>query len=117
MKRILFLVFIMGISVFSFAQWVRQSPLPTNDELTSVVFANENTGYAIGMGRKIIKTIDGGTSWSVMPCAASFCGMGTLNSLYLFNADTLYVVQNWCAILKTTDGGLSWTQYNIPVNS
>ena len=83
----------------------------------SVYFANANTGYAAGYNMTILKTTNGGSSWTIVNSGTQ----GGLNCVYFTDANTGYAsggyldvfLNIWGIILRTTDGGLSW----IPVNS
>ena len=46
-------------------RWTLQSPLPTDETLNAVFFADENNGWAVGYFGTIIHTDDGGLSWSL----------------------------------------------------
>jgi photosystem II stability/assembly factor-like uncharacterized protein len=86
---------------------------PTCEELRSVYFVNDNTGYAVGYYFDesetgiLIKTLDGGKNWTDMT-------IGTvqifLHSIYFTNANNGYIVGDGGTVLKTIDGGKSWTK-------
>jgi hypothetical protein len=77
-------------------------PSVTNESLVSVCFPATDTGYAISNYGSIIKTINGGLSWTIQSLGFS------LNSVFFTDVNTGYIVGNGGKILKTTDGGLSW---------
>lgn len=85
--------------------------------LTSVCFTDSMNGYITGYGYAyqinavytltdsfILKTTDGGISWSEVEFFES-----ELQSVYFSDATTGYAVGNRGRIIKTTDGGISWS--------
>ena len=64
-------------------------------------------GYVVGFGGTILKTTNGGSSWTSL-------SSGTTNDLYavdFVDAFIGYAVgegYNPCLVLKTTDGGFNW---------
>ncbi len=92
--------------------WIIQNESSTNltmNDLTSVCFIDNNTGFIVG-GGDILKTTNGGNNWTVISQANY-----SLSSVYF--TDTLH----GCAvggidmypasgIIKTSDGGNNWNQ-------
>jgi photosystem II stability/assembly factor-like uncharacterized protein len=94
----------------------------TVENLYGIYFINASTGWAVGANSKIIKTTDGGQTWTSQTPAIAGYG---LRSVFFVNAMLGYVVTNaaptspeWASSWKTTDGGTSWS-YDItfPVNT
>jgi len=79
MKKLFILFCFSFISVFAYSQWEWQNPLPQGNTLSSVWFTDANTGYAVGgdygIGGTILKTLDGGITWSTL-------SIGTTNQLH-----------------------------------
>ncbi len=74
-------------------------------------FVNENVGYAVGERGYLLKTIDGGAHWSVLPTT------GTLRWLYgvaFRDEKTGFAVGLQETVIKTTDGGNTWRRLNAP---
>jgi photosystem II stability/assembly factor-like uncharacterized protein len=72
--------------------------------LLGVFFPEDMIGFAVGKNGTILKTINGGESWTGLPS-------GTVNYLsktYFIDADTGYIVGTNGTILKTTNGGSNW---------
>jgi photosystem II stability/assembly factor-like uncharacterized protein len=46
------------------AQWVWQNPKPTGNDLLSIKFINQTTGWFAGRSGTIFKTTDGGVNWT-----------------------------------------------------
>ena len=73
-------------------------------DLWSVYFPDSNTGYAVGDGGTIIKTINGGTNWTAQTSGTLY----TLRSIYFTDTNTGYTVADGGTILKTINGGTNW---------
>ena len=107
MKKFFFLLCFSFISVFAFSQWYWQNPLPQGNELDAIYFTDSNTGYAVGVPGTIIKTTDGGITWTI----SSGGNYTQLNSIFFTNNSTGYIAGNGRIgdlILKTTDAGSTW---------
>jgi photosystem II stability/assembly factor-like uncharacterized protein len=96
--------------------WLSKNSGTTND-LACINFLDLNTGYASGgfssnssQNCRLIKTTDGGESWSNIVVSPTGCGGGSyfLDSKIGFYAyaDSLYKPS---VIAKTVDGGQNWT--------
>ncbi len=80
---------------------------PTGRTLWGVSFTNELVGIAVGDAGTIIRTTDGGTSWTAQ-------SSGTRNHLYgvsIIGATGTTVGQSG-TILRTTNSGAKWTSQN-----
>ena len=79
----------------------------TTEHLSDIYFYDTNIGYAVGFGGTIIKTTNGGSSWTNL-------SSGTTNDLYsmdFIDASIGYAageVNETSSVIKTTDGGVSW---------
>lgn len=108
MKKILILLFLTMISLFSYSQWNKLNS-GTNWDLFSVHFLNKDTGFAVGGSYDyhaccLLKTIDGGITWD---------NQGSVYNKYLYSIDfadslTGFVGGSAGFFLKTTDGGGTW---------
>ena len=119
MKKTLFLFvivfFTFGI-LHAQSGWVWQNPYPTGNQLYSIFFANSLTGYAVGPGATLIKTIDAGTSWTNIGTGYNSI-YNFFSSVYFTNGNTGYISGGGGGlgsgfILKTTNGGSSWVSSN-----
>ena len=45
--------------------WVQAQNVPTRNTITAITFLDDKTGYAVGHDATILKTEDGGESWSL----------------------------------------------------
>jgi len=100
-------VFILLTTQICVAQWFWQNPLPQGNHLYEVDYVNNNIAYAVGGGNTIIKSTDGGMSWTHI---YSDQFKHELNAVYFLDENTGWVTGDASNILKTTNGGSSWIQ-------
>jgi hypothetical protein len=87
------------------ATWYRVTdPYTSTDDLETIFFVNENTGYVFGAPNEGYKTTDGGTTWSILTIGVT----ATLNKCFFLDANTGWVVGASGTLLYTTDGGASF---------
>ncbi len=88
----------------TWSELIKQSTLY---DLTSVFFVDENKGWATTSSTDgtLIKTTNGGTSWSSVNLNTS----ETLSDVYFSSAYVGYVVGHGGKVFYTNDGGSSWT--------
>jgi photosystem II stability/assembly factor-like uncharacterized protein len=72
--------------------------------LNDIEFINANVGFAVGTNGRILRTTNGGSSWSVVTSNTT----AELNSISFINSNVGVIVGNNIS-LKTTNGGTSWT--------
>ena len=72
-----------------------------------VDFVGNDLGWVVGMDRLILKTTDGGSSWTQQAGTAGAAYTG-LNGIQFFNNETGLAVGDGGVILKTTNGGTEW---------
>jgi photosystem II stability/assembly factor-like uncharacterized protein len=78
------------------------------------MFPSSSIGYAVGNLGTIIKTMNGGTNWSVLSSGTQY----DLSSVYFIDANTGYVAGSGGTILATIDGGgLVGVNENKPVSN
>jgi photosystem II stability/assembly factor-like uncharacterized protein len=113
-KLILFFVALLSLSFNLTAQegWFEQIS-GTNNDLNSVCFVNNDTGWAVGghyFGPgEILKTVDGGENWEPQVNGS----IHPLKSVCFIDENTGWVVggsnsDDGGTILKTTNGGEDW---------
>ncbi|MBN1199933.1 MAG: T9SS type A sorting domain-containing protein [Bacteroidales bacterium] len=98
------------------AQWTLLNPLPTIEHLTALYFIDEQTGYIVGEHGTVIRTLDGGETWTSVNAGISW----TLNDVTFTSATDGIVVGELGTILKTTDAGVTWLDvgnYDPPLKS
>ncbi len=95
------------------AQWIVQST-PTTEVLRAVDFVDNLTGYAVGNNGIIIKTTDGGATWTDVQ---DLSYTTTLYGVHFpVDTQTGYVVGASTTILKTGNGGSTWTSITPPIS-
>jgi photosystem II stability/assembly factor-like uncharacterized protein len=114
MKKLYILLVALVVISDAVAQWIPQNSGTTND-LKSVYFTDELTGYAVGNSGTILKTTNGGDIWELKNSGTTI----DLNSVHFPVPEIGYVVggnsdpPSSSLILKTINGGTNW----IPQNS
>jgi photosystem II stability/assembly factor-like uncharacterized protein len=83
--------------------WQWGNPLPQGNTLRALTFVHQ-TGYAAGDFGTLLKTTDGGSSWSGLP-AGTLAGLTTVQAL---DSDTVFA-GGGCVARRTTDGGRTFT--------
>jgi photosystem II stability/assembly factor-like uncharacterized protein len=92
--------------------WLWGNPLPQGNTLRAMSFAG-TTGYAVGDFGTLLKTADGGDTWSGTP-AGTFSNLTEIQAL---DANTL-VAGGGCVARLSTDGGASFSRIAFtPVES
>lgn len=88
----------------------------TRDDLESVFFTNDNTGYAVGDNGTAIKTTDAGSTWLSMLVPTD----KVLRSVVFYDVNTGYIVSGdgysfySGDVYKTTNGGNTWNFQLLP---
>ena len=111
MKKVILVIAIIASILHSvcFAQsnWYLQN-LSTSNELRSIFFINQSTGWIAGFYGTILTTTNGGNNWSAQ---SSGYGQGLVTLFFINN------LTGWAggghqhlsaAIFKTTNGGVNW---------
>ena len=116
MKNVLALTAILGIALASVPAWQPQGS-PTTERLRGVSAVNDRVAWASGNKGTVIRTIDGGTTWTSLPVA----GADALDfrDIEAFSETTAYILSIGAGeksrIYKTEDGGKSWiAQFTNP---
>jgi photosystem II stability/assembly factor-like uncharacterized protein len=96
------------------------NPLPQGMSLSAVDFIDKNTGWTVGDGGTILRTDDGGSTWSQQSSGVS----GEVNGVAFIDKET-----GWASahdsygsldsfyttpyLLHTTDGGATWQKVDV----
>lgn len=106
-KCLVFLLFILCVSIFAQTSWVKLNTGTTID-IRVVQFISSSTGFAVGSEGLVLSTEDGGTYWKRMtnPDNDNYLGV------FFVSNTTGWVCGNSGKIFKTTNGGLTWIQQN-----
>lgn len=113
MKNILIisiLIFLAYNRAFPQSIWnIQQSP--TSNDLTSIYFINDSTGWITGYNGTILKTINSGVDWEIQNSGTS----KHLSDVFFATENKGWIVgqayggsMNNGIVLSTTDGGSNW---------
>ncbi len=103
--KMFFILFALFGSIKVHAQiWNPLNTQITND-LKACYFIDANTGWVSGDSGTVIKTTDGGTTWSMHENTGT---TNSLRSIYFLNANTGWAAGDNGTAIKTTDGGSTW---------
>ena len=86
--------------------------VPVRSTLTAVFFIDEKTGWAVGQWGVVLRTDDGGESWTLQRSDQSVDQ--PLFSVYFKDKDRGWAVGLWSLLIATADGGKTWTQVTVP---
>jgi photosystem II stability/assembly factor-like uncharacterized protein len=81
-------------------------------ELLDACFLTPNVGYIVGKNGTVMKTINGGASFTYFNLFASNLDV---YGVFFLNVDTGWVCGRNSMIFKTVNGGITWTAQNLPV--
>jgi photosystem II stability/assembly factor-like uncharacterized protein len=109
MKTILIFAACLMTASSASAQWIKQT-VNTTASFRGLSVVNESVIWASGTGGTVIRTIDGGKTWTVMtvPGAEKL----DFRDIEAFEANTAYVLSigkgESSRVYKTADGGRTW---------
>lgn len=87
--------------------WTAQeSGILTAGTYRTVHFVDENNGYAGGPNSFVVKTTDGGNTWS----ATTSVGAALIRDIHVFDSQVAILATGTPKVFKTTDGGTTWNQ-------
>jgi photosystem II stability/assembly factor-like uncharacterized protein len=110
MKKYIIIVFFIIINLcYAQEKWYWQNPRPQGNDLNDVYFINDSVGWAVGNNSAILKTINGGATWTNQYAPR----WHNLQSVHFINEKTGWSVGDDKFIIKTTDGGKSWNDSEI----
>ena len=92
-------------------QLAEQTPeLPGNQYFRNIEFLNENIGFLGTLNNKFLKTIDGGTTWSIVTnlptIPAAICGIDCVGTSTVYGCGSYFSTIPY--IIKSTDSGETW---------
>ncbi len=105
-KFISTVIFVLFFNNQVFSQWIQKQSNTLND-LTDIYFIDNNVGYISGAYSTIIKTIDGGNTWSVLQTVVDSNSKVSLMSIYAINQDT--VLCSRVSLYKSSDACKTWS--------
>jgi photosystem II stability/assembly factor-like uncharacterized protein len=104
------LVLFLLVTQICFGQWFWQNPSPQGNDLNDVDFIDEFNGVAVGEMGTIIRTTDGGISWTIQESGTTmsfnYVDFIDINNGWIIADSVSYPTR----ILRTTNGGLNWMQ-------
>ncbi|MFZ4785812.1 MAG: WD40/YVTN/BNR-like repeat-containing protein, partial [Flavobacteriales bacterium] len=109
---LLFFFWNQGFSQCTDWEWL--NPYPQSNDLEDVKWVSESKAFAIGDRGVLVRTLDAGATWEVMPQLISY----NYQTLYFSSPMIGYaagVINNAGIIIKTIDGGDTWFQLDIGV--
>jgi photosystem II stability/assembly factor-like uncharacterized protein len=86
--------------------------VPISSMLTSVVFIDDKTGWAVGQWGAIIRTDDAGETWRLQ--RVDIANDRPLFSVHFRDKSEGWAVGLWSLMLHTTDGGATWQEVALP---
>lgn len=93
------------------ATFRQATTVPVDFTLTSVAFADDKNGWAVGHGGTILHTRDGGEHWDLQH--QDLAVDQPLFSVHFRDANTGWASGLWSLLLATTDGGKTWTKTRL----
>jgi len=112
MKKVLIFTGIFLLCLSAYPQWDIKKIAGNSDWLSCVFFPDSLTGYVSKWDGDIIKSVDGGITWSTI----SNTGISGTDEIFFTSNSTGFAVGASDRIYKTSDGGLTWTPSNIIAN-
>lgn len=109
MKILIFVLFVFLFAISADAQWQKQT-VDTKASLRGLSVVNANVVWASGTGGTVLRTVDGGKTWSVfkVPDAEKL----DFRDIEAFDAKTAFILSigegESSRIYKTVDGGKTW---------
>ncbi|MHB1391170.1 MAG: YCF48-related protein [Thermoleophilia bacterium] len=97
-------------------QWI--NPTVQGATISGVSFVDASTGWGVGLDGTILKTVNGGDTWSAQKSGT----MANLNGVRFVDAGNGWAVgadgiTQVGVILHTTDGGANWSTQTAPSNA
>lgn len=86
--------------------WCWQRPRPMGNTIEDIAFVDATTGWAVGEAGQILKTVDGGTTWSAQASHVT----DRLIKVRFASATVGWVAGDNGALLRTSDAGATWTR-------
>ena len=103
------LIFLLPFSLF--AQWGWQNPLPQGNTLNDIDFLDNFFGIAVGNTSTIMKTTDGGLTWSLKESHRP----ENIHKVEVVSNEVAYAL-GYYFIIKTTDSGENWFTITNPTS-
>lgn len=85
----------------------------TTDAWMAIYFVDTDTGWAVGEGNIIARTIDGGTTWSAISGPGDQAGV-TATTVFAFDRNRAWVGYADGTLWYTSDAGDNWSEKSFP---
>lgn len=111
---LLLFVFFRTIGFSQCTDWEWLNPYPQSNDLEDVKWVSESKAFALGDRGVLVRTLDAGATWEVMPQLISY----NYQTLYFSSPMIGYaagVLNNAGIIIKTIDGGDTWFQLDMGI--
>jgi len=110
----LFILLLIGLTSICYSQqpdnWKWLNPKPQGNSLFGLDFPDNNTGYSAGAFGTVVKTTNGGETWSQISTGTNT----RLLSVDFINPNTGYIGGFDQLLMKTINGGLNWSIVQLP---
>jgi len=93
----------------------QQVNVPVRAMLNAIAFVDNTTGWVIGHDQSILKTTDGGKTWTLQHFAASTGRPRTYYDILALDANTAFIVGGYGMLKHTADGGKTWQDIDNPI--
>ncbi len=90
------------------AGWCWQHAIATGHQINDVFFVDATHAWAVGDGLTILKSSDGGSTWTQAAVDPSIA-TASLRSVRFYDANHGMVLNDQGSALQTSDGGATWT--------
>ena len=100
-----------NIAAFSQGKWQVQNPLPTEAYLLTVEPVTDNTIFIGGLGGTLLKTTDGGETWTVQ----KFKDLANIRGISFIDSLNGWIMDSY-KLYQTSDGGTNWKDIYIDVD-
>lgn len=107
-KKLTLLIILLSVFLFS-QEWQWVHPYPTGVNLRGIWFFNPQVGIVCGDAGVIMKTTDGGQTWTKINSQT----YRNLHDIHFINENKGFIVAESALILITEDGGNTWTRRQI----
>ncbi len=112
MKNSLFIIayLLLGSSLFAQTTWY-EIPTGVSAELSAIDFPTSSVGYIVGYDSTILKTTDGGQTWSQLGLNGIVISSGDddFTDVHFVDENTGFIVSGYTGVWKTVDGAQSWS--------
>jgi PKD repeat protein/photosystem II stability/assembly factor-like uncharacterized protein len=88
-------------------------PYTTISVINDIYFSSPTTGFAVAKAGNIYKTINTGTSWTLISSGTTT----NLNAVHFSDSLHGYIVGDGGLVLRTNNGGVTWTQQNSGITT